>query len=140
MKKLSLLAILTFALMLNVKAQQRLTYQMYHLGSDSGDTTFTEVQRFANNQLKIQNLPVLTDEEISQMIPGISRDLTYIDYNTDSAYYQMSFADGDSFYASMSLKNSSVKFTEEGEELMNGYNCKKYRTSINSNTIEVWMT
>ena len=126
--------------MLNVKAQQRLTYQMYHLGSDSGDTTFTEVQRFANNQLKIQNLPVLTDEEISQMIPGISRDLTYIDYNTDSAYYQMSFADGDSFYASMSLKNSSVKFTEEGEELMNGYNCKKYRTSINSNTIEVWMT
>lgn len=139
MKRLSLLVILTFALLLNANAQQRLTYQMYHQGSDSGDTTFTEVSRYANNQLKIQDLSSQVDEDM-KLIPGISTDITYVDYNTDSAYYQMTFADGDAFFASFSLKNNGVTFAEEGEEMMNGYNCKKYRTSINSNTIEVWMT
>ena len=73
------------------------------------------------------------------MIPGISEDITYVNYETDSAYFQMKFADGDSYFASFPL-SSNIKFSDEGSEKINGYECKKYRTSINSNTIEVWMT
>ena len=108
---------------------------MYSLGSNDGDTTFVEVKR-CNKQLIIQDQNSFSGE----LIPGISTDITYVDYEKDSAYYQMSYSDGDAYYSSFPIQNKNVSFTEEGKEMMNGYQCKKYRTSINSNTIEVWMT
>ena len=119
---------------LSASAQQRLTYQIYSLGSNNGDTTFVELQRYGQ-QTKFQDVNSFQGD----LIPGISEDITYVNYETDSAYFQMKFSDGDSYFASFPLK-SNVQFTEEGSEKINGYNCKKYRTSINSNTIEVWMT
>lgn len=132
-RKLFLSFIFTFIL-LTASAQQRLTYQIYSLGSNNGDTTFVELCRYGN-QTKFQD--VNTYE--GNLIPGISEDITYVNYETDSAYFQMKYADGDSFFASFPLK-SNIEFTEEGNEKINGYDCKKYRTSINSNTIDIWMT
>lgn len=119
---------------LSASAQQRLTYQIYSLGSNNGDTTFVELQRYGL-QTKFQDVNSFQGD----MIPGISEDITYVNYETDSAYFQMKFSDGDSYFASFPL-TSNVQFSEEGNEKINGYDCKKYRTSINSNTIEVWMT
>lgn len=119
---------------LSASAQQRLTYQIYSLGSNNGDTTFVELQRYGQ-QTKFQDVNSFQGD----LIPGISEDITYVNYETDSAYFQMKFSDGDSYFASFPLK-SNVQFSEEGKEKINGYDCKKYRTSINSNTIEVWMT
>lgn len=134
MRKL-LLSFLFLSLLFSSKAQQRLVYQSYSLGSSSGDTSFVEVKRFGK-QLKIQDLTSFD----GKMIPGVSEDVTYVDYSQDSAFFQMKFNDGDSFFTSFPLKNKNVTFTDEGVENMNGYECKKYRTIINSNTIEVWMT
>ena len=134
MRKL-ILSLLFATILLAANAQQRLVYQMYVLGSTDGDTTFVEVKR-SGNQLKIQDI----NEFDGQLIPGISTDITYVDYSQDSAFFQMSYSDGDEYFCSFPLKNDNVTFTEEGKEMMNGYECKKYRTSINSNTIEVWMT
>lgn len=134
MKKL-LLTLLLSLIILSSNAQQRLTYQIYSLGSNDGDTSFMEVKR-NGKQLKIHDVI----EFQGKLIPGIATETTYVDYEKDSAYLCMSFNDGDSYYSSIPLKNNNVKFTEEGTEMMNGYDCKKYRTSINSNTIEVWMT
>lgn len=134
MKKL-LLTLLLSLIILSSNSQQRLTYQIYSLGSNDGDTSFMEVKR-NGKQLKIHDVI----EFQGKLIPGISTETTYVDYEKDSAYLCMSFNDGDSYYSSIPLKNNNVKFTEEGTEMMNGYDCKKYRTSINSNTIEVWMT
>ena len=124
---------MSFLMMSN--AQHRLIYQMYSLGSKDGDTAFVEVKRFGK-QLEIKDVKNFG----GKMIPGISEDVTYVDYSIDSAFFQMRFNDGDSFYSSFPLKNKNVSFTEEGNETVNGYECIKYRTSINSNTIEVWMT
>ena len=132
-RKLFLSFIFTLFL-LSASAQQRLTYQIYSLGSNNGDTTFVELQRYGQ-QTKFQDVNSFQGD----LIPGISEDITYVNYETDSAYFQMKFSDGDSYFASFPLK-SNVQFTEEGNEKINGYDCKKYRTSINSNTIEVWMT
>ncbi len=134
MKKL-LLTLLLSLIILSSNAQQRLTYQIYSLGSNDGDTSFMEVKR-NGKQLKIHDVI----EFQGKLIPGIATETTYVDYEKDSAYLCISFNDGDSYYSSIPLKNNNVKFTEEGTEMMNGYDCKKYRTSINSNTIEVWMT
>lgn len=134
MKKL-LLTLLLSLIILSSNSQQRLTYQIYSLGSNDGDTSFMEVKR-NGKQLKIHDVI----EFQGKLIPGIATETTYVDYEKDSAYLCISFNDGDSYYSSIPLKNNNVKFTEEGTEMMNGYDCKKYRTSINSNTIEVWMT
>lgn len=130
-----ILSLLFTTFLLTSNAQQRLLYQMYNLGSNDGDTTFVEVKR-SGNQLKVQDV---NDFE-GQLIPGISTNITYVDYSQDSAFFQMSYDDGDNYFCSFPLKNNNFSYDEEGEELMNGYQCKKYRTSINSNTIEVWMT
>ena len=132
-RKLFLSFIFTLFL-LSANAQQRLTYQIYSLGSNNGDTTFVELQRYGQ-QTKFQDVNTFQGD----LIPGISEDITYVNYETDSAYFQMKFADGDSYFASFPLK-SNVQFSEEGNEKINGYECKKYRTSINSNTIDIWMT
>lgn len=133
MKRVLLLVALFASL--TVSAQQRLVYQSYMLGSDSGDTTFREVLRY-KNQLKITDIQEFTGE----LIAGLSTDCTFVDYETDSVFVQMNYQDGESYFCSYSLKNNGVEFEEKGEEFVNGYHCKKYKTSINSNTIEVWMT
>lgn len=134
MKKILLLfTFITFLLLSN--AQQRLVYQSYMMGSDSGDTSFIEVKRFGE-QVMIQDINTFE----GKLIPGISDDITYVDYKTNMVFSQSKFEDGDAYYCTFSLENPDVKFTLEDEDIINGYNCKKYRTSINSNTIEVWMT
>ena len=134
MKKILLLfTFITFLLLSN--AQQRLVYQSYMMGSDSGDTSFIEVKRFGE-QVMIQDINTFE----GKLIPGISDDITYVDYKTNMVFSQSKFDDGDAYYCTFSLENPNVKFTLEDEDIINGYNCKKYRTSINSNTIEVWMT
>lgn len=134
MKKILLLfTFITFLLFSN--AQQRLVYQSYMMGSDSGDTSFIEVKRFGE-QVMIQDINTFE----GKLIPGISDDITYVDYKTNMVFSQSKFDDGDAYFSTFSLENPNVKFTLEDEVIINGYNCKKYRTSINSNTIEVWMT
>ena len=132
--KHTLLIVVLLASM-TASAQQRLVYQSYMLGSDSGDTTFREVLRY-KNQLKIHDIQELSGE----LIQGLSTDYTYVDYDQDSAFFQMSYVDGESYFYAYPLKNNDIVFDEKGEEKVLGYACKKYKTSINSNTIEVWMT
>ena len=134
MKRTLLISVLIFATMM-ASAQQRLVYQSYMLGSDSGDTTFREVLRY-KNQLKINDI----QEFEGELIQGLSTDYTFVDYDVDSAYFQMNYQDGESYFYAYPLKTDDVTFEEKGEEKILGYNCKKYKTSINSNTIEVWMT
>ncbi len=130
-----MLSILALFATITVSAQQRLVYQSYMLGSDSGDTSFREVLRY-KNQLKINDIQDLD----GILIQGLSTDFTFVDYDNDSAYFQMNYPDGESYFYSYPLKNNDMSFENVGEEKLNGYDCKKYKTSINSNTIEVWMT
>lgn len=134
MKRTLLILVLIFATMM-ASAQQRLVYQSYMLGSDSGDTTFREVLRY-KNQLKINDI----QEFDGELIQGLSTDYTFVDYDADSAYFQMNYQDGESYFYAYPLKTNDIEFEEVGSEKVKGYNCKKYKTSINSNTIEVWMT
>ena len=132
--KRTLLILAVFAFM-SASAQQRLVYQSYMLGSDSGDTTFREVLRY-KNQLQIHDL----QEFDGELIKGLSTDFTFVDYEADSAYYQVNYDDVESYFYSYPLKTNDIEFEEVGLEKIKGYLCKKYKTSINSNTIEVWMT
>ena len=115
-------------------AQHALTYQSYAKGVVDGDTTTVNVIENARC-LKIST----QEKRISNPIPGYAQSTTYVDYAQDSVYTIVEFADG-KYYSHYPLTDNDVVFSEEGQEKLLGYDCRKYKTSINSNTIEVWMT
>lgn len=115
-------------------AQHALTYESYAKGVAKQDTTTVNVLENAKC-LKIKT----EEKKLSNPIPGYAETNTYVNYAEDSVYTIVDFADG-KYYSSYPLSDNDVVFSEEGTEKLLGYDCKKYKTSINSNTIEVWMT
>ena len=115
-------------------AQHVLTYQTYAKGVEDGDTTFVLINQNAGC-LKISNL----GNKVEHPIPGYAESTTYVDYRQDSVFTLLEYPDG-KYYSSYPLADNDVVFSEEGQEKLLGYYCKKYKTNINSNTIEVWMT
>ena len=114
--------------------QHALTYQSYAKDVAEQDTSYVMVNE-ANKCLKIKSV----NDEIQQPIPGYSESVTYVSYSEDSVYTLLQYPN-ESYYSSYPFSDNDVVFSEEGTEKILGYKCKKYKTSINSNTIEVWMT
>ena len=133
MKKLFLVLIGLFSAQI-IFAQHALTYENYAKGVLEQDTTIIKV---------IENykcLKIKTEEKkLSNPIPGYAETNTYVNYQEDSVYTIVDFSDA-KYYSSYPFTDNDVVFSEEGSENMLGYDCKKFKTSINSNTIEVWMT
>ena len=101
-------------------AQHALTYQSYAKGVTEQDTT--SVQVMENSKL----LKIRTEEKLSNPIPGFAESNTYVDYAEDSVYTIVDFTDA-KYYSSFSFTDNDVVFSEEGEEKMLGYDCKKYK-------------
>ena len=114
--------------------QHTLTYHSYAKDVEDGDTTSINVIE-QQGCLKVSNL----GNEVKNPIPGYAESVTYISYNEDSVYTVLQYPDA-GYYSAYAFTNPDVSFSEEGKEKVLGYPCTKYKTSINSNTIEVWMT
>ena len=117
-----------------VFGQHILSYQSYAKGVAEQDTTTIQVIENAKC-LKIRT----EEKKLSNPVPGYAQSNTYVDYVHDSVYTILDYADG-KYYSSSSLTDNDVVFNKEGKKKLLGYDCTKYTTSINSNTIEVWMT
>ncbi len=128
---ISLVALLLGA---NAFGQHTLIYQSYAKDVEDGDTTLVSVVE-QKGCLKVANL----GNEVKNPIPGYAESVTYVSYADDSVYTVLQYPDG-SFYSAYSFTDNEVSFSEEGKEKVLGYPCTKYKTSINSNTVEVWMT
>lgn len=114
--------------------QHALTYQSYVKGVERQDTTLVRVLE-NDRQLKIETI----GNKVSNPIPGYAESVTCVDFQQDSVFTLLQYPDGQ-YYSAYPLSDNDVVFTEEGKEKVLGYPCTKYKTSINSNTIEVWMT
>ena len=114
--------------------QHSLIYHSYAKDVKDGDTTSVNVIE-QQGCLKIIN----QGDEVKNPIPGYVKSVTYVSYSEDSVYTLLQYPDG-SYYSAYSFTDNDVSFSEEGNETVLGYPCTKYKTSINSNTIEVWMT
>ncbi|MBR6878092.1 MAG: hypothetical protein IKM95_01750 [Bacteroidales bacterium] len=114
--------------------QHSLTYLSYVKDVVDGDTAHINVSE-NKGCLQIRSL----DNKVVNPIPGYAESLTYVNYFQDSVFTLLQYPD-ESYYSASTMSNNEVVFSEEGEESLLGYPCKKYKTSINSNTIEVWMT
>ena len=114
-------------------AQYRLIYNSYAVDA-GGDTSHTEVLA-VQNCLRIAS----ADPAEENPIPGIAQHITYIDYSRDTAFYQLYYTDNEQYYCGFGIQNDN-DYTLEKTEKVNGYNCKKYTTSLFSNKMEIWVT
>jgi len=114
--------------------QHTLIYHSYAKDVEDGDTTWMEVIE-RQGCLKVSN----HGNEVKNPIPGYAESVTYVSYGEDSVYTLLQYPDA-GYYSAYAFTNDDVTFSEEGKEKVLGYACTKYKTSINSNTIEVWMT
>lgn len=128
---LLLFAAVTAAFVAN--AQYRLIYNSYAVDA-GGDTSHTEVLA-AQNCLRIAS----ADPTEENPIPGIAQHITYIDYSRDTAFYQLYYTENEQYYCGFGIQNDN-DYTLEKTEKVNGYNCKKYTTSLFSNKMEIWVT
>ena len=133
MKKI-LLCLVGLLLGATAFSQHSLTYLSYAKDVEDGDTTRISVIE-QSGCLKVCN----TGNEVKQPIPGYAESVTYVSYPEDSVFTLLQYSD-ESYYSAYAFTDNDVNFSEEGRETVLGYPCTKYKTSINSNTIEVWMT
>lgn len=131
MKKHFLLILFTISAFA-AQAQYRLTYTSYAKGVEDGEKSFTQILQ-KENCTEIKSL----GDEVKNPIPGYAESVTYVDFSVDSVYTLLQYTD--SIYSS-AYHLDSADFSNEGKENVLGYPCTKFKTVINSNTIEIWMT
>lgn len=112
----------------------QLRYSHYTQDVSQQDTTYTLV-RYSQNKNTIHEQ---IDLKGQQPIPGLATETYYIDYDQKTYALQLEYPENETYLTQVPF--SQQEFTHQGKEKINNYNCEKYTTSINSNTIEIWIT
>ena len=108
----------------------RITYPM---GSREGTSAPKTVMEISENWARITTVSNRRD-------PDAPVQATYLDYNTGREVKTALLKGDESIYTVRSFTlNEGLEFLDE-TEVIAGYKCKKAKTVINSNTLEVWYT
>lgn len=135
MKRLiSICVALTAVLQLSAQKNE-LVYKSYTKDVAKQDTAITMVYCH-KDKIAIENQMNLDG---IQTIKGLAKETRFVDYDNQTFARQLEYEDGETFLAKTDFKTLDLKPVEEKVEV-GGFKCKKYTTSINSNSIEIWMT
>jgi len=92
---------------------------------------------FANS-----NESIITNQKILDQKADYPYEISYFNGNVENQFYniaQLNVNQNIITIDSVSLKKQSFEFINESKKIL-GYKCKKAKTIINSNTIEIWYT
>lgn len=109
----------------------KITYQRGY--NENQDKTIV----FANS-----DFTYITSEQIQKDTKDFPFEETFVDRKKENTYKQIASIDALQSFAfldTISLKKQSFEFFDEQKTIL-GYTCKKARTIINSNTIDIWFT
>lgn len=135
MKRLiSICVALTAVLQLSAQKNE-LVYKSYTKDVAKQDTAITMVYCY-KDKIAIENQMNLDG---IQTIKGLAKETRFVDYDNQTFARQLEYEDGETFLAKTDFKTLDLKPVEENVEV-GGFKCKKYTTSINSNSIEIWIT
>lgn len=135
MKKIILSLALTLIASQAIAQKNEITYRSYVKDAKQQDTTHTIIYR-NQDQIAIQTT---LDLQQYNPIKGLPLETLFIDYQTNTITRQLEYTDGQTYTGSTQIPEST-NLTLQGEETILGYKCQKYTTSINSNSIEIWIT
>lgn len=81
-----------------------------------------------------------TERSSSRLIPGVATESSFVDYSTKKTYQIADFNDGKKINTAAVFSDYPV-LEETGEtDVILGYRCRKAKTSLRSNSIEIWYT
>ncbi|MDU1906621.1 MAG: PNGase F N-terminal domain-containing protein [Dysgonomonas sp.] len=135
MKKIFAFILLScFFIQINAKPTKkavRITYQtMFNGKTDIGSYTIVDILG--------DYASIRTESDKRQADDPIQT--IYLDYTNNTETKTATLGNGESIRTSRTFKlNDGLTFLDETEKIA-GYNCKKAKTIINSNTLEIWYT
>jgi len=135
MKKIFAFILLScFFIQINAKPTKkavRITYQtMFNGKTDTGSYTIMDILG--------DYASIRTESDKRQADDPIQT--IYLDYTNNTETKTATLGNGESIRTSRTFKlNDGLTFLDETEKIA-GYNCKKAKTIINSNTLEIWYT
>jgi GLPGLI family protein len=81
-----------------------------------------------------------TESDNRKMLPTVAKESSYVDYAAQKTYQVAQFSDGKTINTPTKFSEYPV-LTETGESaVILGYNCKHVKTSLRSNSIDIWYT
>lgn len=135
MKKIILSLALAIIASQAIAQKNEITYRSFQKDVKQQDTTQTIIYR-NQDQIAIQTT---LDLQQYNPIEGLPLETLFIDYQTNTITRQLEYTDGQTYTGSTQIPDTK-NLTLQGEETILGYKCQKYTTSINSNSIEIWIT
>lgn len=101
-----------------------------------------ERERGGKNTLMANNgvSKSFTDMAGINLIPETPKEISYIDFLAKKTYQTAELADGSKVFTESTFeKYPEITETDEVEKIL-GYNCKKVKTVLRSNSIDIWYT
>ncbi|MBL7972044.1 MAG: hypothetical protein JNL03_11065 [Prolixibacteraceae bacterium] len=81
-----------------------------------------------------------TENNSKKLLPVIAKETSYIDFAAKNTFQLARFSDGKVIHTPLAFSEYPA-LAETGETaVILGYNCKKVKTSLRSNSIEIWYT
>ncbi|MDP2889447.1 MAG: PNGase F N-terminal domain-containing protein [Bacteroidota bacterium] len=81
-----------------------------------------------------------TENDSKKLLPTVAKETNYIDFTQKKTFQVARFSDGKVINTPLEFSEYPV-FTETGETaVILGYNCKHLKTSLRSNSIDIWYT
>jgi hypothetical protein len=80
------------------------------------------------------------ESDDKKLLPTVAKETSYVDYSAQKTFQLARFSDGKVIHTPTTFSEYPV-FTETGETtVILGYNCKHLKTSLRSNSIDIWYT
>jgi hypothetical protein len=135
-KSILLFLIVYFATSIYAKSKKdfrtvRITYETSF--NDKVDNKSQTVMEISNNIARIGYIQAQPDKD--DPIQNI-----YLDYNNNKEIKTATLKDGEYIYTTRTFTLNEGLTPQQETEKIAGYNCKKVKTIINSNTLEIWYT
>lgn len=76
----------------------------------------------------------------AKLISGVAKEANYINFASQITYQLASFSDGNTIHTPMAFSEYPVPEETNESEVILGYNCIHLKTSLRSNSIDIWYT
>ena len=140
MKKLSIILILNIFIIPNFAAPQKLSDFM----SVSYQTRVNGKSSTADAGIKVVCSPFASKSWISKdsarILPTIASETSYIDFIQKMTFQVARFRNGSIIHTSSPFSEYPILTETNETSVILGYNCKKVKTTLRSNSIEIWYT
>lgn len=135
-KNLTFLLFFFFTLLINAQVKKDFkTVKITYETSANG-----KVYEGVNSIMEISDNWVKIGRQFAKENPSNPVQYTYLDFNKNEEIKTAKLNNGNEFYTSRQFTiNDKLEFLSETETIA-GYLCKKAKTIINSNTLEIWYT